>query len=85
VYCSKHANGEHSIAKSFASDDGNIWFERTEHIVGRRQVHLLRREPAPTDSLTGGEGLETHAYAFIHTDDIRLGSPRCLEATCSST
>ena len=31
VYCSKHANGEHSIAKSFASDQGNIWFERIEH------------------------------------------------------
>jgi site-specific DNA-methyltransferase (adenine-specific) len=28
VYCSKHARGEHSIAKSFASDAGNIWFER---------------------------------------------------------
>ena len=24
VYCSKHAQGEHSIAKDFASDDGNI-------------------------------------------------------------
>src|SRR5687767_9207440 len=23
VYCSKHAQGEHSIAESFASDDGN--------------------------------------------------------------
>ncbi len=31
LYCSKHANGEHSIAKSFASDEGNIWFERIEH------------------------------------------------------
>src|SRR5438067_1470534 len=31
VYCSKHAKGQHSIAKSFASDDGNIWFERTRH------------------------------------------------------
>jgi hypothetical protein len=31
VYCSKHATGKHSIAKSFASDDGNIWFERIEH------------------------------------------------------
>ena len=31
VYCSKHANGEHSIAKAFTSDAGNIWFERTEH------------------------------------------------------
>lgn len=31
VYCSKHANGPHSIAKTFTSDEGNIWFERTEH------------------------------------------------------
>jgi hypothetical protein len=31
VYCSKYANGAHSIAKSFDSDAGNIWFERTEH------------------------------------------------------
>jgi len=30
VYCSKHANGEHSIAQSFDNDAGNIWFERTE-------------------------------------------------------
>jgi len=31
LYCSKHAKGNHSIAKSFSSDQGNIWFERTEH------------------------------------------------------
>lgn len=31
VYCSKYANGKHSIAKSFTTEDGNIWFERTEH------------------------------------------------------
>ena len=31
VYCSKYANGAHSIAKGFGSDAGNIWFERTEH------------------------------------------------------
>src|SRR5438552_2998633 len=31
LYCSKHANGKHSIATSFASDAGNIWFKRTEH------------------------------------------------------
>src|SRR6476620_846294 len=34
LYCSKHATGEHSIAKGFASDDGNIWFERMEHTSG---------------------------------------------------
>src|SRR5271166_1601901 len=31
VYCSKHAKGNHSIAQGFASDSGNIWFERLEH------------------------------------------------------
>jgi len=34
VYCSKSANGEHSIAKGFANEAGNIWFERTEHTWG---------------------------------------------------
>src|SRR3954452_20132742 len=31
LYCSKNANGKHSIASSFANDAGNIWFERLEH------------------------------------------------------
>src|SRR5215470_16941900 len=31
LYCSKHAKGKHSIAMSFASDDGNIWFKRLNH------------------------------------------------------
>lgn len=31
VYCSKWANGKHSIATKFDNADGNIWFERTEH------------------------------------------------------
>jgi hypothetical protein len=31
VYCSKHAQGQHSIAKGFARDSGNIWFERIDH------------------------------------------------------
>src|SRR5262249_26578885 len=31
VYCSKYAQGPHSIATSFGDADGNIWFKRTEH------------------------------------------------------
>jgi len=27
-----------------------------------------------------GEGFETHAYAFIHTDDLKARLARCLEA-----
>lgn len=68
VYCSKHAKSEHSIGKGLASDDGNIWFERTEHTwVGDR----CRYCGASKGSLDRGEDLETHAYAFVHTNDIK--------------
>jgi len=68
VYCSKHANGGHSIAKSFASDEGNIWFERTEH---RWEKGRCAYCGASQETLDRGEGLETYAYAFIHTDNIK--------------
>jgi hypothetical protein len=31
IYCSKNANSVHSIVRGFSTNDGNIWFERTEH------------------------------------------------------
>lgn len=68
VYCSKHALGEHSIATSFAGDDGNIRFERTAHAWVQGKCRYCR---ASQGTLDRGEGLETHAYAFIHTDDIK--------------
>ena len=39
VYCSKHAQSKHSIAQGFASDAGNIWFERMEHTWALRVRH----------------------------------------------
>ena len=68
VYCSKHASGEHSIANGFANDAGNIWFERMEHTwVGDRCKFC----GAGRTTFDRGMGLETHAYAFIHTDNIK--------------
>jgi hypothetical protein len=67
-YCSKHAQGKHSIAKGFESDDGNIWFERTEHTWADGKCVYCG---ASQSELDRGEGLETHAYAFIHSHDIK--------------
>lgn len=68
VYCSKHAKGKHSIAKSFANDAGNIWYGRTEHTWVDGTCKFCG---ASKKTLDRGEGFETHAYAFIHTDDIK--------------
>lgn len=68
LYCSKNAKGEHSIAKGFTSDDGNVWFQRIEHTWDGDKCKYCG---ASKKTFERGEGLETHAYAFIHTDDIK--------------
>jgi len=68
LYCSKHANGLHSIAKGFDSEDGNIWFQRIEHTwVGDRCKYC----GAGRSTFDRAAALESHAYTLIHTDDPR--------------
>lgn len=68
LYCSKYANGEHSVATTFENESGNIWFERTEHTwVGQKCSFC----GAPRSVLDRGDDMETHAYAFIHKDNIK--------------
>lgn len=68
VYCSKHASGPHSIAASFATDSGNIWFERMEHAWGDTKCEFCG---APRALFDREAVLENYAYAFIHTNDIK--------------
>ena len=69
VYCSKHATGKHSIAKTFAGDDGNIWFKRIKHTWDGERCKFCGAGKSVFDR---AKGLETHAYTFIHTDDIKV-------------
>ena len=68
IYCSKFANGRHSVAKSMTTPEGNIWFEPLDH--SWKHGSCLYCGASQTE-LDRGEEFETHAYAFIHTDDIK--------------
>jgi site-specific DNA-methyltransferase (adenine-specific) len=68
VYCSRHADGKHSIAKAFGNDAGNIWFQRLEHTWGDTKCVYCG---APKAILDRDDALENYAYAFIHTDKIK--------------
>ncbi len=68
LYCSKYADGEHSIASSFDESDGNIWFETSPHTWKGSKCSYCG---ASKTNLDRDSGLETHAYALIHTDDIK--------------
>ena len=68
LYCSKQATGEHSVASAFETNDGHIWFERTEHKWKNKKCVFCG---AAAGTLDRGEDAETHAYAFIHTDNIQ--------------
>jgi hypothetical protein len=69
LYCSKHANGEHSVVNGFTTDGGNIWFERLDHTWKDGRCTFCS---AAQQAFDRGEGRETHAYAFIHTNDIKV-------------
>lgn len=86
LYCSKFANGKHSICTEFDTPEGNIWFQRTEHswVGGKEKVITVDDDGKEIEvTLDGtcrfcgakqkeyGRGLEaeSHAYAFIHTND----------------
>jgi len=65
IYCSKYPNSDFSVTK-FDTAQGNIRFKRIDHtwINGRCKYCGTNK------TYDRGEELETHAYEFIHTDNL---------------
>lgn len=57
VYCSKRANGKHSIATIFNDEEGSIWFKRTEHtwIGGAQKVITVDEKGQEIEKKLGGK------------------------------
>ncbi len=65
LYCSKYPSSDFSVVK-FDNAEGNIRFKRIDHtwVNGRCKYCGTNK------TYDRGEELETHAYEFIHTDNL---------------
>lgn len=65
LYCSKTANGKYSVCTEFADEQGKLRYTPMKHVWenGRCRFCGASQEVYEKDR----EGLETHAYQFIHT------------------
>lgn len=82
VYCSKKANGKYSICDTFNNEDGNIIYERLEHIWEKGKCKYCGGNEGV---YARGEEFESYAYQFIHKEnpeklfnmrfDVIIGNP----------